>query len=577
MVATTDSSSEREELLQQLQQTKKRVPPGFWKDTVIREYVPEVLRILKRQGRRHPTIRRIFYTVAQMHEDFPKTTSGYQNLSKHLTNVRLRRKSRDADYTDWDGYDYRLDEFTDDSRSEAQVPRFTRPKRFVQEHILGTMYILTRYKPNRWEGQNHVVEIMIEKRTMENTVKDIAKPKQVTVFANTGNDGLSHQYDQYARWKEYQRQGKDVHIGYLGDLDAWGEHMDKKDYVKKILQMIKVDVANGEEPLNWNWTKEDWDNDDERAIEDGDYFVNHYDKGKPDFTLERIGLTEEQVDEYGLMKIDVKHMSEIERPRVQQTNFAKRHGGYVYTVELDAVVILHEQEFKDMIYEFIDRWYDNDIWEKVEPLLSAEVKDEEAKKRITFEKLAYKEFEEWHKDELELDYEVDLNEIIAESIGREVEDLEVPEELAPVSNTLYDDAATGKATILSENHPDAKYKLKEKRREKERQEKEAKDLKEMRQEIAQMPDDEHKLSRLLTDMKRYKDAIVKIEPNPDYIDGRPRNIWKSIYHSLGYYKQRVEDIEADLKRLEDKGISVSPSSSSSSSEMEENQDDDKSL
>jgi hypothetical protein len=99
--------------------------------------------------------------------------------------------------------------------------------------------------------------------------------------------------------------------------------------------------------------------------------------------------------------------------------------------------------------------------------------------------------------------------------------------------------------------------------------------KEMRQEIAQMPDDGHKLSRLLTDMKRYKDAIVKIEPNPDYIDGRSRNVWKSIYHSLGYYKQRVEDIEADLKRLEDKGISVSPSSSSS--EMEENQDDDKSL
>jgi hypothetical protein len=314
-----------------------------------------------------------------MHSDFPKTQAGYINLSKHLTDVRLRRKGRDADYRDWDGYNYKLDEFSDDSRSEAQVPRYTRPRRFVQEHLLGTMYVFDHYDPNRWEGQNHVVEIMIEKRTMERTVKDIVKPKQVTVFANSGNDGFSHQVDQYLRWKEYQLQGKDVHIGYLGDSDAWGEYMDKRDYVKEILQMIEVNVRNGDEPLNWNWTKEDWDNDDEYAKEKGDFFYNYYDKDKPEFTLERIGLTEEQVDKYDLMKIDVQHISEIPNPKIQQINFAKRHGGYVYTVELDAIVILNEQAFKDMLNEFIDRRYDNDIWQKVEPLLSKDVRDREIK------------------------------------------------------------------------------------------------------------------------------------------------------------------------------------------------------
>jgi hypothetical protein len=408
-----------------------------------------------------------------MHADFPKTTSAYTNLSKHLTDVRLRR----YEYADWDSYDYRPDTFTDDSRSEAQVPRFVRPKRFVQERVFGMLYVFDNYDPNIWEGQDHVVEIMIEKRTMESTVKDIAKPKQVTVFANTGNDGLSHQYEQYARWKEYQKQGKDVHIGYLGDLDAWGEHMDKKDYVKKILQLIEVDIANGEEPLNWNWTREDWDNN--KRDRDEDYFEKHYNPDKPGFTFERIGLTEQQVNDYDLMKIDVKHISEIDKPKIQQINFAERHGGYVYTVELDGVVILHEQDFKDIIFEFIDRWYDNDTQKKVEPLLSAEVKDKEVKKRITLKKTVRDEWEKWKKDELELDDEADLNEIIVQALGKKesIEQLGTPEDLVPTSNIDYKDESGKKRMIDTIWHYDAKHKVRKKKEEgsQRQKEKESKD------------------------------------------------------------------------------------------------------
>jgi hypothetical protein len=552
---TSSRREEGEELAKQLLQSRKRSPPGYWQDTVIREYVPEVLRILKSQGRRHPTIRRVFYTVAQMHADFPKTKAGYTNLSRHLTDVRLRRKGKDADYRYWDGYDYKLDEFTDDSRSETQVPRFVRPKRFVQEHVLGMMYVFNQYEPNRWEGQDHVVEIMIEKRTMENTVKDIVQPKQVTAFPNSGSDGLSHQVDQYLRWKEYQRQGKDVHIGYLGDLDAWGEHMDKKDYVKRLLQMIRVDVENGEEPLNWNWTKEDWDNDDPYNKAKGDVFKNYYDKDKPAFTLERIGLTENQVNDYNLMKIDVQHIMEINNPAIQQINFAKRHGGYVYTVELDAIVILNEQAFKDMINEFVDRWYDYDIWEKVKPLLSDDVKDKELNKRITINKLAYQEYEQWSNDQLELDDEVDLNEIQAESLVRDdLSDLEPPGDLAPKSSVLYDDPVSKESKIEIRSHPNAIHKARKERREREHRERDVKDLKEARQEIAQLPDDKQKLNRLLSDKERYQKIVSDIEPDPDYIDGRPRHVWKLMYHSLDYYKQRLKDTESDLKRLREMGI-----------------------
>src|SRR5215217_8171978 len=168
---------------------KPRMPPGYWKWTVIAKYVPEVLRKLEREGRIRPTIRRVYYTIASDHPEFPKTTPGYQRLSALLTDVRLRSD----DYVDWDSsiYDYRPDTFSDDSRSEVQVPRYVRPKRFVQEHVVGVKYVFDHYDPNIWEGQDHVVEIMIEKRTMEATVKDVVKPDQVTAFPNGGNDGLS--------------------------------------------------------------------------------------------------------------------------------------------------------------------------------------------------------------------------------------------------------------------------------------------------------------------------------------------------------------------------------------------------
>jgi hypothetical protein len=456
------------ELLAQLQQAKKRVPAGFWKETVIRKYVPEVLELLAARGRTQPTIRRIFYTVAQLHADFPKTKSGYHTLSKHLTDVRLRRKGKDADYRDWDGYDYKLDTFSDDSRSEADVPRFTRPKRFVQEHVFGLMYALDNYDANRWEGQNHRVEIMLEKRTMESTVKDLVKEKQVTVFPNSGNDGLSHQYEAYARWKGYQAQGLDVHVGYGGDLDEWGEYMDKRDYVKKILQMIRVDVANGDEPLNWNWRKEDWDNYDPANNED-EVFENYYDPDKPEFTFERIAITEEQVDEYNLMKIDVHHIDDIpEKQRtIQQKRFAERHGGFLFTVELDSIAIDHEDEFKQMIlFKFIDKWYDWDIWNQVKPTLDEKAKDDEVDERITFTELAEEEYKKWKKYELDIDDEEDLNEILANSLGKDsVDELEAPEDLVSIEKKYFTDI-DGERMISTRKRTDPKDKIRRRERDK---------------------------------------------------------------------------------------------------------------
>src|SRR5215217_4293839 len=107
-------------------------------------------------------------------------------------------------------------------------------------------------------------------------------------------------------------------------MDAWGEHMDMHDIVKKILQMIEDDIKHGDEPLNWNWTKKDWNNDDEYNKAKGYYFESHYNPDKPEFTFERLMLTEDQVDQYSLIHLDEVSISQIENPRIQEINFAER-------------------------------------------------------------------------------------------------------------------------------------------------------------------------------------------------------------------------------------------------------------
>ena len=146
------------------------------------------------------------------------------------------------------------------------------------------------------------------------------------------------------RWKKIQQEdGKEVHIQYYSDCDLYGENM-ATSLKQKILQIIKLDVEYyHEEPLNWDWKDpEDWDNA-KKAVEsigrekfnqlyrqivgeDKDnkekkdrfsaevlkrskhpWYENYYDKKKPNFTFERIGLTFDQVTDLELTDLTSYH------------------------------------------------------------------------------------------------------------------------------------------------------------------------------------------------------------------------------------------------------------------------------
>lgn len=69
-------------------------------------------------------------------------------------------------------------------------------------------------------------------------------------------------------------------------------------------------------------------------------------------------------------------------------------------VELDAIVIQQEEAFLKMVNDGIEKWYNYDIWSRVQPSLSEETMRKELDKRLKFKKLALEEYKLWQNGEL---------------------------------------------------------------------------------------------------------------------------------------------------------------------------------
>jgi hypothetical protein len=82
---------------------------------------------------------------------------------------------------------------------------------------------------------------------------------------------------------------------------------------------------------------------------------------------------------------------------------------------------------------------------------------------------------------------------------------------------------------------------------KELKKEESKSLLLMRQEIRYMSDDEHKLKKLQEDKERYTGIIKDLKSGM-----KEAGRWGCL--SKKYYKQRIKDIDIEIKKLHDKGI-----------------------
>jgi hypothetical protein len=64
------------------------------------------------------------------------------------------------------------------------------------------------------------------------TLKSILEDRQIRIVPNRGFSSIAFSHDNIERLKDFQYEGKSIHIVYFGDLDPSGEIIDEVIYKK---------------------------------------------------------------------------------------------------------------------------------------------------------------------------------------------------------------------------------------------------------------------------------------------------------------------------------------------------------
>ena len=131
---------------------------------------------------------------------------------------------------------------------------------------------------------------------------------------------------------------------YFGDFDPSGEQMfdDIKDRLERIWGLKNI-------RLRYNWKQKEKDEWQHVVF---------------DFTFKRIAITREQVEKYNLPSepLDDKMRDKLENDS-RTPAFTKKHGA-VYQSELDALPIYIMDEFKEMVVNSVNDYFDDTVYQK---------------------------------------------------------------------------------------------------------------------------------------------------------------------------------------------------------------------
>ena len=144
----------------------------------------------------------------------------------------------------------------------------------------------------------------MEKDALAGTLKSILGDRQIRIVPNRGFSSVAFSHDNIKRLKDFQYQGKSIHILYFGDLDRSGEVIDEVIY-KKLRQY-------------------------------GIYGVD----------FKRIAVTEEQTRQFNLPhNPDPETLSKLKKDS-RAKSFMRRHNGELFQIEVDALQAYGPDEFE---------------------------------------------------------------------------------------------------------------------------------------------------------------------------------------------------------------------------------------
>ena len=280
-----------------------------WRQDVL-PIVIERLSIFDAQGI-IPTLRTMFYSLVSLNI-IPNSQNYYQSLSKNTANWREQGNLPINCFADQSRYI--IEDFDDDYISYTQyadglISLLEKAPFEYQDRI------------SKWHNQPEYVEVWIEKDAQTGTFRSVLKNMHVRIVPTRGFTSVSFHFDNIKRLKKYQDKGKRIHIRYFGDLDPSGESIE--EIINKKLYLY----------------------------------------GIFDVDFKRVAITEEQMERYSLPRNpDPETLKKLKRdPRAK--SFIAKHND-LYQIEVDAFQAYAPEDFKKLILESVNEFYDERIYEE---------------------------------------------------------------------------------------------------------------------------------------------------------------------------------------------------------------------
>jgi hypothetical protein len=176
---------------------------NFRQDSLDRiELCNQIIEDYQDQGLRL-TLRQLYYQLVTQNA-IPNIERSYKKLSTLVSDARL------AGLMDWDAIEDRV-------RQPRQQNEFENLRDLTEAAIRS-------YRLPRWKGQEHYVELWVEKDALAGVLEPLASEYHVTMMVNRGYSSQSAMYESAQRFNGADEQ-RDPWLFYLGDHDPSGEDM----------------------------------------------------------------------------------------------------------------------------------------------------------------------------------------------------------------------------------------------------------------------------------------------------------------------------------------------------------------
>lgn len=170
------------------------------------------------------TLRQLFYQLVSR-DVIPNTQNDYKNLGVLVSDARM------AGLINWT-------HIVDRTRNLMSNSHWEKPS----DLIAGAA---KQYATDKWETQDHYVEVFIEKQALEGVIEGICTRLDVPFFSCRGYTSSSEMWAAGQRLLSKIAKYKQVHIIHLGDHDPSGIDM-SRDIKTRLQMFVDAHTSNGE-------------------------------------------------------------------------------------------------------------------------------------------------------------------------------------------------------------------------------------------------------------------------------------------------------------------------------------------